>query len=384
MEIKIIKSDDYSVTLTMDNETFEEKMFTCPDCGRTHFICDGVRVDGEYYCYSCVTTCDLCGSTIRREDAYSVSDSGYDYCENCYNDQMTTCSGCHERFRYVEDLREDYDGNYFCDECWEKRRTVLNDYHTQKDYGVVKFFGNADRRDEVHIGWELEVDSDHRVDRERIASGVKDILKDYICLEHDSSLNFGFEVISQVGTLDYNLSLMPKFKETFEFLIENEMLSHDAGTCGLHIHLDRKFFGNKEDSSIAKLLYLFEKFRPEIMTFSRRTEDQASSWARSRKQNYGGEAGWIKKAVLDSKGYLSYQNRYYSVNLSNADTIELRIFRGTLNVQTFEATLRFATFLAKLCKNTPAVRLAKMTFEDILLSSSDEVILSYWNRINSK
>ena len=162
------------------------------------------------------------------------------------------------------------------------------------------------------------------------------------------------------------------------------MLSHDAGTCGLHIHLDRKFFGNKEDSSIAKLLYLFEKFRPEIMTFSRRTEDQASSWARSRKQNYGGEAGWIKKAVLDSKGYLSYQNRYYSVNLSNADTIELRIFRGTLNVQTFEATLRFATFLAKLCKNTPAVRLAKMTFEDILLSSSDEVILSYWNRINSK
>lgn len=384
MEIKIIKSDDYSVTLTMDNETFEEKMFTCPDCGRTHFICDGVRVDGEYYCYSCVTTCDLCGSTIRREDAYSVSDSGYDYCENCYNDQMITCSGCHERFRYIDDLREDYDGNYFCDECWEKRRTVLNDYHTQKEYGVVKFFGNADRRDEVHIGWELEVDSDHRVDRERIASGVKERLSDYVCLEYDSSLNFGFEVISQVGSLDYNLSLMPKFKETFEFLIENEMLSHDAGTCGLHIHLDRKFFGNKEDSSIAKLLYLFEKFRPEIMTFSRRTEEAASSWARSRKQNYGGEVGWIKKAVLDSKGYLSYQNRYYAVNLTNADTIELRIFRGTLNVQTFEATLRFATFLAKLCKNTPAVRLAKMTFEDILLSSSDEVVLSYWNRINSK
>ena len=244
--------------------------------------------------------------------------------------------------------------------------------------------GDADRCEEVHIGWELEVDSDHRVDRERIAGGVKDILGHYICLEHDSSLNFGFEIISQVGTLDYNLSLMPKFKETFEFLIGNEMLSHDAGTCGLHIHLDRKFFGNKEDSSIAKMLYLFEKFRPEIMTFSRRTEDQASSWARSRKQNYGGEAGWIKKAVLDSKGYLSYQNRYYAVNLTNADTIELRIFRGTLNVQTFEATLRFATFLAKLCKNTPAVRLAKMSFEDILLSSSDEVILSFWNRINSK
>ena len=158
------------------------------------------------------------------------------------------------------------------------------------------------------------------------------------------------------------------------------MKSHDVGTCGLHCHLDRLFFGKKEDSSIAKMLYLFEKFRPELMRFSRRTEEQISSWCRSRKQNYDGTAGWIKKALIDSKYSYNYQNRYYSINLTNSETIEIRLWRGTLKPETFEATLKFTARLAEFCKHTRSVDLAKMTFDDLL--GDDPVIRSYWNRVN--
>jgi hypothetical protein len=129
-------------------------------------------------------------------------------------------------------------------------------------------------------------------------------------------------------------------------------------------------------------LYLFEKFRKELMVFSRRTEAQCSDWCRSRKQNYSSEAGWIKKAVMESRSYSSYQQRYYSLNLTNSETLEIRLWRGSINPQTFEATLKFTARLAELCKNTRAVELAKMTFEKLL--GSDEVILSFWNRVKNR
>ena len=384
MNINFVKNEDLTVTLTMSEENFENHYCFCADCGKLIFIDEAVRIDGEYYCSdSCCTTCDICGSVIRRRDAYHTQDSGYDYCRHCYYNETYQCSDCCERFRYEDELR--YVGDcMYCNDCYEDHRPLIADYHTQKNYGDIYFYGEEDRRNTPFMGFELELDSDERFNKEKVAEELKRRFGDFFAYEEDSSLNWGFELISQPASLNYHLSIMDKYADAFEYLMDHDIKSHDAGTCGLHVHIDKRFFGNKEDSSIAKFLYLFEKFRPQLMRFSRRTEAQASDWARSRKQNYNCEAGWIKKAVLEGKAYSSYQNRYYAINLTNDNTIELRIFRGTINIQTFEATLRFASFLAKLCKHTRAVELAKMTFEDLLLRSSDKVILSYWNRINNK
>ena len=73
---------------------------------------------------------------------------------------------------------------------------------------------------------------------------------------------------------------------------------------------------------------------------------------------------------------------YYAVNLTNSETIEIRIFRGTLNIETFKATLKFTNRIAEICKNTRAADIAKMTFEDLL--GSDETILSYWQRVKER
>jgi hypothetical protein len=248
-----------------------------------------------------------------------------------------------------------------------------------KNSGDLIFYGAEEQEGVLFIGCELEVDSRHSFDREEIASQLKEHFGDFVEYESDGSLYHGIELITHPATLDYHLELMPTYREAFQFLLENGITSHDVGTCGLHHHISRKFFGDKEDSSIAKILYISEKFRRQLMKFSRRTEDQAADWCRSRKQNYHTEAGWIKKAVKESKQNPEYQSRYFAINICNKHTIELRLYRGTLNADTFEATLRFTARLAKLCRDTRAVDLAKMSFLDIL--GDDPVILKYWNRV---
>ena len=381
MTINYVKNEDLTVTLTMSEEMFSEYFCFCKDCGELLFIRDAVRIEGEYFCSECTTSCDICGRYLRRRDAYQAVDSDYDYCEHCYNNETYRCADCGSRFRYEDDLRE-VEGCWYCDDCYENHRPIISDYHTMKEYSNIVFYGNADRREELHIGCEIETDSDHRVNRERIAGGVKDILGDFVNIENDGSLNYGFEIITHPATLNYHLSMMPKYQDAFEYLIDNDMRGHDISTTGMHYHIDRRYFGSKEDSSIAKLMYLMEKFNREFKTFARRTDAQCADWCRSRKQTYNGKAGWIKQAVMESKEYTSYQQRYYNINLTNANTIEIRLWKSTHNPQTFEATLKFTARLAQLCRDTRAVDLAKFTFEDLL--GDDPKIRAYWKRINNK
>ena len=344
-------------------------------------ISESNYINHQHYCDDCVEVCSCCGETIARQLAEQPEDSDFWYCSRCLHSNCYQCAECNRYYRYEDSLRE-VDNRWFCDDCYENHRPIISDYHSMKEYSDIVFYGEADRCEELHIGIEIESDCDHRVERERIAGGVKDILGDFVNIENDGSLNYGFEVITHPATLNYHLSMMPKYREAFEYLIDNDMRGHDISTTGMHYHMDRRYFGSKEDSSIAKLMYLVERYFKEFKIFARRTDAQCADWCRSRKQSYNGKAGWIKQAVMESKAYSSYQQRYYNINLLNTDTIEIRLWKSTHNIETFEATLRFTARLAQLCRDTRAVDLAKFTFDDLL--GDDPTIRSYWNRISNK
>ena len=58
--------------------------------------------------------------------------------------------------------------------------------------------------------------------------------------------------------------------------------SHNSGTCGLHVHINRAALGEsveEQENTIARIVYFFEKFWDKILRFSRRTETQADRWA---------------------------------------------------------------------------------------------------------
>lgn len=136
--------------------------------------------------------------------------------------------------------------------------------------------------------------------------------------------------------------------------------SHDAETCGLHVHLSRRAFGSSEteqDLNIMKLLYIFEKFWPQFVKFSRRTEAQLNRWA----ARYG--LTDPLDALLDrAKG----AERYHAINLQPYNTIEIRMFRGTLKYNTFIATLEFCQYLYDSVMNNDIEKLQQMTWSDFV------------------
>lgn len=255
---------------------------------------------------------------------------------------------------------------------------MVKSYHTMKDAGVYTWFDTEPREECIHMGFELEVD--RRSYSENISNHAVTNEVDKICeafdksgflqYEDDGSLSYGFETISQPASLKFHLDNMEMYKQIFTHYIRNGFISHDNARCGLHIHLDKKYFGNQVDTASAKMIYLFEKHWNNMVKFSRRTEDQIEDWA--GRYHFDGRHSTLTKCVKE-KNY----GRYFAVNLENDDTIEIRLWRGTLNHTTFKATLKFTARLAELCKTKSAIELHKMSWEEIL--GDDEDILTYWD-----
>lgn len=159
--------------------------------------------------------------------------------------------------------------------------------------------------------------------------------RELIYCKHDGSLNDGFEIVTHPMTLDFHENNMP-WAEIMEEAKKMGYLSHQAETCGLHVHVNRTTFGNTEseqEAAIARVLYFFEKFWEELLKFSRRTQRQLDHWA----ARYGYKEK--PKDILDhAKGHNS-AGRYTAVNLTDRDTVEFRMFRGTLKYNTLIATL---------------------------------------------
>ena len=86
-------------------------------------------------------------------------------------------------------------------------------------------------------------------------------------------------------------------------------------------------------------MYLVEKHWEELVKFSRRTQSQLDRWA-SRYGFHNSPKELLKRAKGGSVG------RYACINLQNEDTIEFRIFRGTLKYNTLIATLQL---LDRIC-----------------------------------
>jgi hypothetical protein len=198
------------------------------------------------------------------------------------------------------------------------------------------------------MGVELEVDEGGESTSN--AQEVLNILnqaREHVYIKHDGSLRDGFEIVSHPATLEYHLNDIP-WNDAMRKLIKLGYKSHDAGTCGLHVHLSRKAFGSttyEQDLNILKLIYFFEINWEKMLKFSRRTESQVRHWA----ARYGLAKDDVTQdnvvSLIDNIKHESNYERYHVVNLQNYYTIEIRLFRGTLKYSTFVATLQLLQYL---------------------------------------
>jgi hypothetical protein len=140
--------------------------------------------------------------------------------------------------------------------------------------------------------------------------------------------------------------------------------SHNTSTCGFHVHCSRYAFGEDsyvQDAAIGRVVYFVEKMWAELVRFSRRHADALERWA----ARYATISPTTKETFKKAKD--KRMGRYVAVNLENYETIEFRLFRGTLRYETFIATLQL---VSEIC-NT-AIALTDKEMES--LSWSDFVL----------
>lgn len=350
----------------------------CIFCNKYHKITDGIIIDNSFVCNSCAETrvqvCPECGEKHLDTNMVRFDYNGNDMtlCRDCYNEQYTTCNHCGATVRR-EDARVSVDGSTYCGNCYRPSRhgdSVKN--YTFKPTPI--FYG--DKKDGRYFGIELEVDngdecaSDAAFNALTIANADNQFR---MYCKHDGSLDEGFENVSHPMTLKYHMETMP-WKDIFSSIIEDGFRSHNTGTCGLHVHVNRESLGTsreEQDETIGKIIYLVEKFWDNIVRFTRRKADCLTRWAAP----YGMEAGDTPDKLVEKAK--KTERRYHAINLCNYHTIEFRMFRGTLNYNTFIATLQFVNLLCETAKTKNDTELIELTWADIVGSVTETELTEY-------
>jgi len=338
----------------------EEKL-RCSVCGVNLSEKNSFEFGGEILCQHCLdeksVICDCCGTRISREcaqgDEYTV------LCNRCYNNRYTNCENCgvliHNDNAYCIDDDDDY---YYCSDCYEKlKNRPIKSYNYKPE---TKFYGDGN----LFYGIELEIDKGGEFDENaQMILDVGNSGGEKIYCKHDGSIEDGFEIVSHAATIDYHLNHFP-WKDIMTKAIEMGYRSHNISTCGLHIHASRSAFGKtyeQQEEAIARIVHFVELHWNELLKFTRRTEENITRWA----ARYG----------ISTRAYDTYKNakdkhmgRYVAVNLENCNTIEFRLFRGTLLYSTFAATLQLVDEICKDSITLTDKEIESMSWSDFVIN----------------
>lgn len=298
--------------------------------------------DTEYWCGSCVDTdafvCPECGRTFDGELGHEVGNECY--CDNCFSENFVECAECGEILHIDDAYWSDADGEYYCRDCYRERGSIRG-YHNNPDIR----YHYADDEDHDHrcfIGTEVETECGDLDERVRITREWGNE-EEYIYQMHDGSLDSsGIECITQ--------PMSKKFFDNFDFegwmadLTDAGARSHDTCDCGLHVHLSREWLKTCNSDEQAVLVGRMKQFISDnqimVERFCRRSSNHWCDYQSSYDRYYKDDLTKDEKADAHKKN-AKCGDRYQSVNNRNYDTIEFRIFRGTLNANSYRASVEF-------------------------------------------
>lgn len=289
--------------------------------------------------------------------------------------RITTCrpsyvfDALHNARAYTDDVRFNID--------LFEAPTIIHS-NTYKPEYKKHYLAGEDTSTTLLLGAEIEVDcggksEEHAKKVLEIMNGEDDWNKEInIYCVHDGSLKNGLEFPTQPCTLAYHKTL--PYEEMFAYLDRNGYKAHDTDTCGLHVHINRSFFGDQEKECIGKLIYIVEKFNDEFSAIGRRNCNYA------RFIGYNGEKckdlyekGCKPIEYSASLDFLRSSGKYNAINLLHTDSIEIRAFKGTLKYSTFMNTLEFVSDLAHFVKTHTEEEVENMSWSDLYDTFSDEL-----------
>lgn len=318
-------------------------MLVCSECGDEVFsvFTSHETVDDKVVCTNCFNRlyirCGHCEETVRILDAVTIND-GQRFCQNCVDEHCFTCEQCDGVF-----LDEHHGGTNLCAACRSENQNWIRAYNTKFSKLLFNGVAGCDHT-KLYLGVELEVDStglDTVIPKRDVSDFVSD--KRFM-FKHDGSLGeAGMEVVTQPCTLEYHKTEMP-WKKLLEVL-DNYGYDEHCARAGLHVHVNRSFFGKNRSLPELKLLALINN-----------TED---IW----KEIVGrGGCGFSKtddrlSRIKSFRIFVEEYGRRTCVNVLNDQTIEFRIGATTVCPTTLFLRLEFIDAVCRMVRTTSIAEL---------------------------
>ena len=334
--------------------------FCGEDSSSDHIAVELYSRKAVYICSKCFkekfSRCACCGGISLKSEL----NDNTGFCDMCVtNGSVIRCDSCGDY--YLKDHTTKVAGRIYCNNCYNNIEFLFN--YSYKPRPI--FYGDDGKvttdLNNLFLGVELEVDcGDYNRQLVRDISALCG--GSFFYCKRDGSLeDDGFEIVTHPATLEFHMKHAP-WTEVIRLCRSYGYLSDQTYTCGLHIHVNRTFFGNTEDEQdlhIAKLILLITQFWDDyIIPFSRRRSYNLDRWAKKFDTPVIYESDsekCVSNKILDK---VDESDRYQGINLQNSHTVEFRFFKGTLNIQTLFAAFQFTDRISRYAKRIKLSRVS--------------------------
>ena len=307
------------------------------DCGHLEYDSEARDVRNDTWCSSCFD--DDAVYVENRDEYWSRDDAYYHESDGCY-------------YSYEEeDEDEDDDDNQDSSLLMSYTTNVLN--YLNKDNTIV-----SSPHGDFLMGIEFEMETKEGYSVNDAVEDVRDQLGEEYCVcKSDGSLgSYGLEIVTAPRGLAEHIR---RFKG---WDAKSHYRAWDTKRCGLHVHIDSHAF---TQMTLGKFLMLINsennvEFIRKIAGRHPNTDDQARSYCASEHQDV------LINPSKAAKG--KSHERYRMVNLQNLgsreakrltgmptydgkyNTVELRIFRASLNKSRLLTQIEFTHACVNFCR----------------------------------
>ncbi len=372
---------------------------SCYDCGGHFPPAEVTSIGRAFYCKArCldrhVKACAGCGTRLVRETP--SNDSPYVqvvrtgllracpyewFCSSCTgeddfarvemgtrpNAKVWACTHCSVFFSLTVEARTASSTNprLLCETCYAR---IIEQTMVRMNYSVnvLKHLSAFPQPpDKLQFGIELEVQTQHDINPQvRI---IMQAMPDFAICKSDSSLERddqnGFEIVTVPATMEEHKREWQKFFE----LKSLKLYSWKTGHCGMHVHITRAALTPLQIGKM--LMFVNSPYNQGLIAdiagrgsshYTRIYEKKITQGlsgplsidgATSRNPYSPKQALIQRLAESSSRQALNHDHRYEAVNLINPNTVEIRIFRGTMKPESFFKNLEFVHALVKFTKD---------------------------------
>jgi len=283
-------------------------------------------------CKKCADTqfkvCGCCNKLSYKGDLQKYEESWF--CHDCFAARFEICQVCRKTYPKDEVTNVIWNKSAICcNKCFLWHGPILRYEHTT----YLPMLGKGP----LYYGIELEVAVSDKDKQKRgpVAKEVFDAFTDkYLVIKEDRSImeDCGFEICTCPAEMSFHKEAWGKFFQK----VPPMLTAFNSKKCGLHVHASRSPLSML---GIGKMLVFVndEKNRPFIELIAQRT---ANDYCKIYKKNIGD-----CMAIPSHK----LEEHHEALNLQNAHTIELRIFKATLKPASFFKALEFTDALIHFC-----------------------------------